>query len=145
MPFKTVEPPSPTHRNPEDEALIRRAIRAGANRVMLEPVEKQVLIQGVTRVIDEARCLQPDIPASGDHPGREACKANSKVRRLSIREQQAIKCLSDDQSEKEIADRLGIAPSSVHTLLRRAVHKLGAKTRRDAIRKFQLLCRQPHP
>lgn len=56
---------------------------------------------------------------------------------LSERELHVMTQCSLGHTDKEIAYELGLAPSTVRVLLHRAVHKLGASSRREALELFR--------
>ena len=55
-------------------------------------------------------------------------------RRLTERERQVVACAAHGQTNKMIAYRLGLSKSRVSLLLRRAMRKMGAKTRVELVR-----------
>ena len=52
----------------------------------------------------------------------------------SRREQEILDLMAQGFRDKEIADRLGICPSSVATYIRRGMGKLGARSRAHAVK-----------
>jgi DNA-binding CsgD family transcriptional regulator len=57
---------------------------------------------------------------------------------LAKREREVLKLASDGQTRKEIAEALGLAPSTVGVLLHRAAVKLGARSRDELILNYRL-------
>jgi len=57
---------------------------------------------------------------------------------LAKREKEVLKLASEGQSRKEIAEALGLAPSTVGVLLHRAAVKLGARSRDELILNYRL-------
>lgn len=57
---------------------------------------------------------------------------------LAKRERDVLKLASEGQSRKEIAETLGLAPSTVGVLLHRAAVKLGARSREELILNYRL-------
>jgi DNA-binding CsgD family transcriptional regulator len=55
---------------------------------------------------------------------------------LSGREREVLKLVGAGLRDEEISDRLGIAPSTVATLLKTSMEKLGARTRVEAVAKL---------
>ena len=51
---------------------------------------------------------------------------------LSPKEYAVVQLLAEGASNKEMARRLGVAPSTINTLVNRCFEKLGAKTRTQA-------------
>lgn len=64
-------------------------------------------------------------------------------RDLSERELQVMTQAHLGHSDKVIAYELGLSNSTVRVLLHRAIHKLGATTRREAIARFEALLETP--
>ena len=58
-------------------------------------------------------------------------------RRLSEREHQVMTQVHLGHSDKEIAYELGLSVSTVRVLIHRAMQKLGAENRRDALARFE--------
>jgi DNA-binding CsgD family transcriptional regulator len=56
--------------------------------------------------------------------------------RLTAREREVLELVAAGRRDEEIADRLGIAPSTVATLLRSSMAKLDARTRVQAVAKL---------
>lgn len=57
---------------------------------------------------------------------------------LAPREEEALDLAATGLSRKEIAENLGLAPSTVGVLLHRAAVKLGARSRRELIQSYRL-------
>jgi DNA-binding NarL/FixJ family response regulator len=55
---------------------------------------------------------------------------------LSQREQEVLDGLAQGLINKEIADKLGISPETVHTYIRRIYEKLQVRSRAEAVAKF---------
>jgi DNA-binding NarL/FixJ family response regulator len=52
---------------------------------------------------------------------------------LSLRHQQILQCIFDDEKEVMIADRLGISPHTVHTHVERIYGKLKVRSRLELV------------
>ena len=59
--------------------------------------------------------------------------------RLAAREEQAVLLASNGDNNKQIAEALGLAPSTVGVLLFRAANKFGVKTRQQLIEAYRRL------
>jgi DNA-binding CsgD family transcriptional regulator len=55
---------------------------------------------------------------------------------LTAREREVVELVAAGLHDEEIADRMGIAPSTVATLLRSAMERLDARTRVEAVAKL---------
>ena len=58
---------------------------------------------------------------------------SKETRELSPKEREVIACLARGESNKQIARSLGVAPSTVNTLMNRSFEKLGVKNRTEAV------------
>lgn len=52
---------------------------------------------------------------------------------LSLREAEIVRLVFDDLTERVIARRLNLAPSTIHTYLRRLYRKLGVRSRGELL------------
>jgi DNA-binding CsgD family transcriptional regulator len=68
---------------------------------------------------------------------------DARSKELSARELQVLTHAHLGHSNKVIAYELGLAASTVRVLLQRAAQKLGARTRADAITRFDALVKKP--
>lgn len=59
--------------------------------------------------------------------------------RLAPREEQAVLLAANGDNNKQIAEALGLAPSTVGVLLFRAANKFGVKTRRELLDAYRRL------
>jgi DNA-binding CsgD family transcriptional regulator len=74
------------------------------------------------------------VPAPGDQNGG-----------LTLRERQVLQLVAAGLRDDETADRLGIARSTVTTLLRSSMRKLDAHTRIEAVIKLAVIKDEPAP
>ena len=68
--------------------------------------------------------------------GLHSLGRNAAAGQLSHREQEIMTCVCHRQSNKEIAEALGISAATVHAHLSRIFKKLDAHSRSEAIRKY---------
>jgi DNA-binding CsgD family transcriptional regulator len=73
---------------------------------------------------------------AGNQDAERALGIAEQNGRLTAREHQVLKLVAAGLRDDEIANRLGIARSTVTTLLRSSLAKLDAHTRLDAVRKM---------
>lgn len=69
-------------------------------------------------------------------PRVEARRVGARAEGLTAREHQVLELVAAGVPDEGIADRLGIAPSTVATLLLTSLRKLGAQTRVEAVAKL---------
>lgn len=89
---------------------------------------------------DAIRLVAGGTPMAGFRTASDAHEALSAAARrnagLSARERQVLELYARSLDTEEIAEELGIRPSTVFVVLRRARLKLGASSRAEAIRLF---------
>ncbi|MBT1173001.1 response regulator transcription factor [Bifidobacterium sp. MA2] len=111
----------------------RAAADAGAQGLIGKDVSPRELV-------DAIRLVATDTPMEGFRTAADAHGALSATARrnagLSARERQVLELYARNLGTEEIADELGIRPSTVFVVLRRARLKLGASSRAEAIRLF---------
>lgn len=67
-------------------------------------------------------------------PGIDTIGAKSRIRQLSLRENEILTCLADGMANKEIALRLHLEVQTVKNYVTRVLRKFGARTRFDVVR-----------
>ena len=104
---------------------IQRAMRAGASAYVLKTMPKNELL-GLIRAVHSGKRQVPLEVASriAEHLGDEE---------LTNRELEVLRLIRDGYRNKEIADRLAIAETTVNFHISNIVEKLGAKDRTHAV------------
>jgi DNA-binding NarL/FixJ family response regulator len=104
---------------------IQRAMRAGASGYILKSMPKNELL-GVIRTVQAGRrYLPPEVAARlSEHYGEDD---------LSDRELQVLRLIRDGHRNKQIADQLAIAETTVNFHIRNLVDKLQANDRTHAV------------
>jgi DNA-binding NarL/FixJ family response regulator len=113
-----------------DRALITEAIDAGARGFVLKEAPLGDLVRAVELVAAGGTYVDPvlaGILASADFAG--------KLPSLTQRERDVLRLLADGLSNEEIGKRLFISPETVRTHVRKAMAKLDADTRTQAVAK----------
>ncbi|HKW53158.1 MAG TPA: response regulator transcription factor [Stellaceae bacterium] len=114
----------------------RSALVRGAAGVISKDIEGRRLLQTIRDIIGgevqifglaEPSAFPPPIPVA-------AAQEHGRAANLSNREAQVARLLVEGLSNKEIAKALGIAEITVRLHLRRVFHKVGARSRTDAVR-----------
>src|SRR5215475_12294580 len=85
-----------------------------------------------TKVIIFTAHAQPDLLALALLAGGKPSEVE-KLLDLSPRERQILELLAEGLRVKEIAERLGLSPATVHTHVRNAIAKLEVDTRTEAV------------
>lgn len=103
---------------------LRRALDAGVEGYLLKDQPSEQLAAAVRRVAQGQRVVSPELAEA----------AWSAPTPLSERERAALVLAEQGQSNKEIADALGLSPGTVRNYLHEAAQKLGAGNRIEATR-----------
>lgn len=120
----------------EDSEVIFNSLTAGAKGYLLKPPRAVELLAAVRDVIAGGSPMTSVIArkvvqsfSSGPAPAKETDK-------LSPRETEILDLLSQGLTYKEIAHRLGVSYSTVHTHIERIYDKLHVHSRSHAVAKF---------
>lgn len=109
----------------DGDGEIQRAMRAGACAYMLKSMPKNDLLQVIRTVHSGRRCILPEVAARlSEHYGEDD---------LTDRELQVLRLIRDGHRNKQIADRLAIAETTVNFHIRNLVDKLQANDRTHAV------------
>jgi len=109
----------------DSDADIQRALRAGASAYILKSTPKNELLGAIRSVHGGKRHIPPEIAARlAEHLGEED---------LTARELEVLSLIRDGFRNKQIADRLAIAETTVNFHIRNVVEKLGANDRTHAV------------
>jgi DNA-binding NarL/FixJ family response regulator len=109
----------------DGDGEIQRAMRAGASAYILKSMPKDQLL-GVIRAVNAGRRLVPPEVAArlAEHLGEED---------LTTRELEVLRLIQDGYRNKQIADQLCIAETTVNFHIKNLVDKLGANDRTHAV------------
>ncbi|HEV2591525.1 MAG TPA: response regulator transcription factor, partial [Gaiellaceae bacterium] len=110
-----------------DRALLLEALDVGVAGFVLKEAPLEDLVRAV-QVVAEGRTYIDPVLA-----GSLAASAGERVTQLTQRERDVLRLLADGLSNEEIGKRLFIAAETVRTHLRKAMDKLGADTRTQAV------------
>ncbi len=109
----------------DSDGEIQRALRAGAAAYLLKSMPRNELLQVIRSVHAGRRYVPPEIAARlAEHLGEEA---------LTARELEVLQLIRDGHRNKQIADRLSIAETTVNFHIKNLVDKLGANDRAHAV------------
>jgi DNA-binding NarL/FixJ family response regulator len=109
----------------DSDGQIERAFRAGAFAYMLKSAPKNDLLAVIRSVHTGRKHIPTEIAARiADHLGEED---------LTARELEVLRLIRDGHRNKQIADRLAIAETTVNFHIKNLVDKLGANDRTHAV------------
>ena len=107
------------------DAEIQRALRAGAAGYVLKSMPKNELLAVIRSVHAGKRHVPPEVAARlAEHLGEED---------LTPRELDVLRLIRDGYRNKQIADQLSIAETTVNFHIKNLVDKLGANDRTHAV------------
>lgn len=110
-----------------DETVVRGALRAGANGIVLKEAPLSDLLRAVSAVADGSTYVDP---------GLAALRIGATARpALTEREGAVLALLAEGLSHDQIGSRLSISGETVRTHVRKASDRLGASTRTEAVAK----------
>ncbi len=109
----------------DSDGEIQRALRAGASAYILKSMPKDELLAVVRSVHAGGRHVPPEVAARlAEHLGEED---------LTARELEVLRLIRDGYRNKQIADQLSIAETTVNFHIKNLVDKLGANDRTHAV------------
>jgi DNA-binding NarL/FixJ family response regulator len=109
----------------DSDGEIQRALRAGAAAYILKSMPKNDLLAVIRSVHAGGRHVPPEVAARlAEHFGEED---------LTTRELDVLRLIRDGYRNKQIADKLAIAETTVNFHIKNLVDKLGANDRTHAV------------
>lgn len=112
-----------------ERALLTEALDAGARGFVLKEAPLDDLVRAIRTVSGGGTYVDPVLA------GIIANSAGSDVPDLTQRERDVLRLLADGHSNEEIGKVLFISPETVRTHIRKAMDKLDADTRTEAVAK----------
>ena len=110
-----------------DRALLLEALDVGVEGFVLKEAPLDDLVRAVEVVAGGGTYVDPVLA------GSLAASAGERSPQLTQRERDVLRLLADGLSNDDIGKRLFISPETVRTHLRKAMDKLGAETRTQAV------------
>jgi DNA-binding NarL/FixJ family response regulator len=111
-----------------DRALLIEALDAGARGFVLKEAPLADLARAVELVAQGGTYVDPVLASF-----LASSRTTEKLRTLTQRERDVLRLLADGHSNEEIGKRLFISPETVRTHVRKAMAKLDADTRTQAV------------
>ena len=120
-----------------DETLVDEAIRSGAHGYLLKEIDGRGLLQAIFDVAEGKSILDPAVTArviqlikSGSTASRDALAV------LSPQERKVLALIAEGQTNKEVANQLGLAEKTVKNYLSNIFEKLHVSRRSQAAAMF---------
>ena len=111
-----------------DRALLTEAIDAGARGFVLKEAPLADLVRAVQLIAGGGTYVDPVLAGA-----LATADATTKLPALTQRERDVLRLLADGLSNEEIGAKLFISPETVRTHIRKAMTKLDADTRTQAV------------
>ena len=109
----------------DSDGEIQRALRAGAAAYLLKSMPKDEILAAIRSVHAGRKHVPAEVAARlAEHLGEED---------LTTRELDVLRLIRDGHRNKQIADKLGIAETTVNFHIKNLVDKLGANDRTHAV------------
>ena len=109
----------------DSDGEIQRALKAGASAYVLKSMKKDELLTVIRSVHAGKKYVSPEVAARiAEHMGEED---------LTTRELDVLRLIYDGYRNKQIADQLAIAETTVNFHIKNIVDKLGANDRTHAV------------
>jgi NarL family two-component system response regulator LiaR len=124
----------------EESALLWECLQSGALAYLIKPASAEDLLMAIFKARQGLPFLCQEAQVAVVNSLRTT---TCKIAHLSLtaREREVMECLSQKLSDKDIAERLGMAAGTVHVHCRRLFRKLRSHGRGDAVAKFLGLTR----
>ena len=111
-----------------DRALLSEGLDAGVSGFVLKEAPIDDLLRAIKSVAAGGTYVDPVLAGT-----LAAAPEGAKRPELTVRERDILRLLADGLSNEEIGARLFISPETVRTHVRKAMAKLGADTRTQAV------------
>ena len=111
-----------------DDALLSDALDAGVGGVIDKEAPLDDLVRAIRIVAEGGTYLDPTAAAA-----LIAQRRRNRTRELTQRERDVLRLLAEGNSNEQIGGILSISPQTVRTHVQKAMEKLGATTRVQAV------------
>jgi DNA-binding NarL/FixJ family response regulator len=111
-----------------DDALLSDALDAGVGGMIDKEAPLDDLVRAIRIVADGGTYLDPAAAAA-----LIAQRRRNRTRELTKRERDVLRLLADGNANEQIGSILSISPQTVRTHVQKAMEKLGASTRVQAV------------
>ncbi len=122
----------------EDYEFVDKALKAGADGYLLKKGVSSQLVDAIHKVVEGERAFSPQIldVILDSRQGAERHGSASPMKRLTNREQEVLKLVSDGLRNKQIAAHLCVSPKTVEKVVSDIYHKLDVSSRAGAIKVY---------
>lgn len=120
----------------EESKALFESLKAGACGYLLKRTPPQKILEAIRDAHAGGVPLNPQMAAKVANYFRQMDDAKSELNSLTPRERQTLELLAEGYLYKEIADRLGVSPGTVHQFSKQIYEKLHVRSRTEAVVKF---------
>ena len=119
-----------------DEAMVGRALRAGAKGYLLKESADADLVRAVTAIAAGDSFFSPSVASRmlNDYVGRLTKGPADRLERLSAREHEVFQLVAEGHTNREVAELLGIRPATVETHRAHILEKLDVHSTSELVR-----------
>jgi DNA-binding NarL/FixJ family response regulator len=122
----------------DDDELVLRALRAGANGYLLKDVTLEQLVVAIRTLAAGRSLVQPAVTdhvlrAVSQRPRPAAFDGLAQPQPLTGRELEVLRLVASGYANREIADALHLAPGTVKNHVSTVLQKLGVRDRTRAV------------
>lgn len=111
----------------EETALVKTALRNGADGYLLKDASETEFLAAVENVLDGKQYIQPTMQELLLKESLGQKKDTSYIPKLTRREKEILQLIVDEKTTQEIADTLFLSVSTVETHRMNLISKLGVK------------------
>lgn len=119
----------------DNTETIFNSLAAGAHGYLLKPISSEQLLLAIRDVYAGGAPMTSDIARKVVQAFKQPAPTASETDNLSPREQEVLNFLAKGYLYKEIADKIGLTYSTVHTHIRHIYEKLHVRSRAQAVAK----------
>jgi DNA-binding NarL/FixJ family response regulator len=119
-----------------DSERVFKALQAGARGYLLKRTSPEKLIEAIKDVLQGGAPMTGEIASMVVESFRQPAPAAEDDLNLSRREREVLELLSAGYTNKEIASRLNLGATTIHTHLGRIYDKLHVRSRAGAVARF---------
>jgi RNA polymerase sigma factor (sigma-70 family) len=120
----------------EESKALFESLKAGACGYLLKRTPPEKILEAIRDAHAGGVPLNPQMAAKVANYFRQMGDAKSELNSLTPRERQTLELLAEGYLYKEIADRLGVSPGTVHQFSKQIYEKLHVRSRTEAVVKF---------
>jgi DNA-binding NarL/FixJ family response regulator len=120
----------------EESKALFESLKAGACGYLLKRTPPEKILEAIRDAHSGGVPLNPQMAAKVANYFRKIDETKDELNSLTPRERQTLELLAEGYLYKEIADKLGVSPGTVHQFSKQIYEKLHVHSRTEAVVKF---------